>query len=105
MPSLRKFDKSTSSDSTMVFSNVVFTTLLDIYHAYPLFCSALLFYAGWRFSYWLFITLHILTPDNIDNADFRRVKAGNHGLNVPDDIYHETGYIRNEKGYLLFHQK
>ena len=92
-------------DSIMFLFDMIGSVLLDFYHAYPLFCSALLFYAGWRVSYWLFITLHILTHDNVDNADFRRVKAGNHGLNVPDDIYHETGYMRNEKGYLLFHQK
>ena len=89
----------------MLFVEKLSSIVLDVYHTYPLFCSALIFYAGWRVSYWLFITLHILTPDNIDNADFRRVKAGNHGLNVPDDIYHETGYVKNQKGYLLFHQK
>ena len=89
----------------MSFFNSISLVLLEIYHTYPLFCSALIFYTGWRLSYWLFITLHILTPNNVDNADFRRFKAGNHGLNVPDDIYHETGYIKNEKGYLLFHQK
>ena len=73
--------------------------------AYPLLFSIVIFLAGFRISHYLFITLHILSPNNVDNADFRRVKGGNHGLISPEDVLHEYGYISSEKGHILFYQK
>lgn len=64
------------------------------------------FITGCAVTFWLTRLLMLHSPDNVDFADFRRMKAGIYGLDsIPEDIHHECGWRQNKKGQLLFHQR
>lgn len=72
---------------------------------HPFAFASILFSAGFYLSFILYEKLHFLSPETYDNSDYRRAKAGKHGLVMPSDIYHEYGWVENSKGQLLFNQK
>jgi pimeloyl-ACP methyl ester carboxylesterase len=76
-------------------------SLLNLFH--PVLLS---FIAGCAITFWLTRLLLLHSPDDVDFADFRRMKAGRYGLDaIPEDIHHESGWRQNRKGQLLFHQR
>ena len=84
---------------------IMFELPLFVTNDYLYLILFLFFLLGFISSYILYEILHWTTPDNIDNSDFRRVKAGNYGLDIPKDINHHFGWIQNKKGQACVFKK